>query len=279
MTDKALVPKAGEELGVKLFLAGDFSSLSDGEKAKVMLALCETYGLNPLTRPFMILRQNVRGPQGWDVKETLYATKAVTDQLRMQHRLSDTIAELRVEDGLIWAKARIVDAEGRVTEDVGIVPVPSGERVSAEDRANAIMKAVTKAKRRATLAHVGLSMLDETEVETIPNASVVEPPPVSVEGPKAAPPAPTTREPDPADFETAPPLEDDLADVEFGSKEELVEFLRDAFKSGIIPPARKNALVQRLRDLGAEGSTMSGLIESAWDLDPSVRRGSWWLEA
>jgi len=271
MTDKALVPKGGEELGVKLFLAGDFSSLNDGEKAKVMLALCETYGLNPLTRPFMILRQNVRGPQGWDTKETLYATKAVTDQLRMQHRLSDTIAELRIDEGLIWAKARIVDAEGRITEDVGIVPVPSGERVSAEDRANAIMKAVTKAKRRATLAHVGLSMLDETEVETIPNASVVEPPPVAVEAPKAAPPAPAD--------ELPPPLEDDLGEVEFGTKEELVDFLRDAFKSGIIPPAQKQALVQRLRDLGAEGSTMSGLIESAWELDPSVRRGSWWLEA
>src|SRR6202008_2665643 len=35
---------------------------------------------------------------------------------------------------------------------------------------NALMKASTKAKRRATLSICGLGMLDETELETIPTA-------------------------------------------------------------------------------------------------------------
>ena len=39
---------------------------------------------------------------------------------------------------------------------------------------NALMKAVTKAKRRVTLSICGLGMLDETEVETIPNVGVIE---------------------------------------------------------------------------------------------------------
>jgi hypothetical protein len=42
-------------------------------------------------------------------------------------------------------------------------------------RANTIMKAVTKAKRRVTLSISGLGFLDETEVETIPGAKKAEP--------------------------------------------------------------------------------------------------------
>jgi hypothetical protein len=41
------------------------------------------------------------------------------------------------------------------------------------DFGNALMKAVTKAKRRLTLSLVGLGWLDETEVETIPGAKPV----------------------------------------------------------------------------------------------------------
>ena len=40
--------------------------------------------------------------------------------------------------------------------------------LSGEKLANAIMKATTKAIRRTVLAHCGLGMLDETELETIP---------------------------------------------------------------------------------------------------------------
>jgi hypothetical protein len=40
--------------------------------------------------------------------------------------------------------------------------------------ANALMKAETKSKRRVTLSICGLGMLDETEVDTIPDARKVE---------------------------------------------------------------------------------------------------------
>jgi hypothetical protein len=39
--------------------------------------------------------------------------------------------------------------------------------------ANCYLKAITKAKRRVTLSLLGLGMLDETEVETIPDAEIV----------------------------------------------------------------------------------------------------------
>ncbi len=47
------------------------------------------------------------------------------------------------------------------------------EGLKGEARANAIMKCVTKAKRRVTLSICGLGMLDETEVDSIPTAQKV----------------------------------------------------------------------------------------------------------
>lgn len=61
--------------------------------------------------------------------------------------------------------------ERRADEDFGVVTLPD----KGDARANAIMKAITKAKRRATLSLCGLGMLDETEIETIP-ASAKQPP-------------------------------------------------------------------------------------------------------
>jgi len=46
--------------------------------------------------------------------------------------------------------------------------------LNAEDRANAIMKAETKAKRRVTLSICGLGFLDESEIENIPGAKMIE---------------------------------------------------------------------------------------------------------
>ena len=65
--------------------------------------------------------------------------------------------------------------------------------------ANGLMKAETKAKRRVTLSLCGLGMLDDSEVETIPNAQRVP----------AALPAPATNghaDPVPAD-------EDEITDL------------------------------------------------------------------
>jgi hypothetical protein len=42
------------------------------------------------------------------------------------------------------------------------------------DFGNALMKAVTKAKRRLTLSICGLGMLDETEISSIPDATPVQ---------------------------------------------------------------------------------------------------------
>jgi hypothetical protein len=57
---------------------------------------------------------------------------------------------------------------------MGTVPIRG---LTGDNLANAMLKALTKAKRRLTLSLCGLGMLDELEVETIPNAipSYVDP--------------------------------------------------------------------------------------------------------
>ena len=62
------------------------------------------------------------------------------------------------------------EANGRIDEATGAVSL---ELLKGENRANAIMKAETKAKRRVTLSFAGLGMLDETEIESIPGAQKV----------------------------------------------------------------------------------------------------------
>ncbi len=69
---------------------------------------------------------------------------------------------------IVTSKASLPD--GRCTESIGAVNIAG---LKGEAYANAIMKAETKAKRRATLDLLGLGVLDESEAESIPNATTV----------------------------------------------------------------------------------------------------------
>ena len=62
---------------------------------------------------------------------------------------------------------RATAKDGRQTDEIGAVPIKG---LQGENLANALMKAVTKAKRRAILSVCGLGLLDETEVDSIPGA-------------------------------------------------------------------------------------------------------------
>ncbi len=102
----------------------------------------------------------------------LYATRAATDQLRRIHGISAEIVSQSQVGDLYIVHVRVRDREGRTDEDLGIVPLTDahGRPLQGDALANAVLKAITKAKRRATLSLCGLGMLDETEVETLPEA-------------------------------------------------------------------------------------------------------------
>ena len=142
-----------------VLISGDLSKLSPTDRMDYYQAVCASLGLNPLTKPFDYIQLNG--------KLQLYALKAATDQLREKHNISIVITNKEMVDNIYVVTAMATMPDGRTDTDDGAVAVAG---LQGEAHANALMKTVTKAKRRVTLSISGLGMLDESEAETIPGA-------------------------------------------------------------------------------------------------------------
>lgn len=143
-------------------IVGDLSKLTPEQRVNHYLAVCKSTGLNPLTKPFDYI--NLSG------KLVLYAKKDCTDQLRKSNKVSITKLERETINGVYVVTAYAEDNQGRTDSSIGAVNI---ENLKGDALANAMMKAETKAKRRVTLSICGLGWLDETEIETIPDAKPV----------------------------------------------------------------------------------------------------------
>ena len=137
----------------------DPRAMTAEERAGYVATLCKALRLNPLTRPAQFI--NLSG------KEVLYLTRTATDQLAAMHSLNrKTIDGPRVVD-VCGTKVGLCTVE---------VSLPSGRSetatatLPAADFVNLYMKLETKAKRRGTLSILGLGVLGEDEIETIPDA-------------------------------------------------------------------------------------------------------------
>ena len=146
----------------QVIIGGDLAELNQGERLKYVTALCDSMGLNPLTKPFEFLKLQGR--------TVLYARKDCADQLRKIHGVSIRVVDKEDADGLYIVTVQAKDKHGRADEDMGAVTIAG---LRGEAKANAIAKAMTKAKRRVTLSICGLGLLDETEVADIPGAQPV----------------------------------------------------------------------------------------------------------
>jgi hypothetical protein len=159
-------------------LKGNLAALQPQQKVEYYAKVCESLGLNPLTKPFEYITLNG--------KEVLYATKACTEQLRTLKKVSLKIVDKQNIEGVYIVTAEAKDADGREDSATGAVSI---QGLKGDALANAFMKAETKAKRRVTLSICGLGILDESELETIPEsakkiASVTEIKPVAQIKPK-----------------------------------------------------------------------------------------------
>jgi len=143
----------------QVVVGGDLSKLSAKDRLNYYEAICKSVGLNPLTRPFSYLTLSGR--------LVLYANRDATDQLRKINGVSIEKLERETVEGVYTVTAYARDASGRVDSAIGAVPI---ENLKGEAKANAMMKAETKGKRRVTLSICGLGMLDETETGSIPDA-------------------------------------------------------------------------------------------------------------
>jgi hypothetical protein len=171
----------------KVLVEGRLEHLTPKERLLYYKSLCETLGLNPLTRPFEYLLL--------DGKLTLYARRDATDQLRRLHQVSITIVSRERLDDIYVVTARATTPDGRTDEAIGAVSLLKKEMVwdpeqfnpktgkkgmyvwsgkmiplVADELANTIMRAETKAKRRVALSIVGLGIFDEIEIDDLPEA-------------------------------------------------------------------------------------------------------------
>ena len=153
--------QAGEmdDILSNIVLKGDISQLKSTEKVQYYNSICQRVGIDPMLQPFQLLKL-----QG---KEVMYATKSATEQLRMIHGISVTAVTTQHIGDCFIVQVTVQNAKGRVDFGTGAVHING---LKGDQLANALMKAETKAKRRATLSICGLGMLDETEIETIPEA-------------------------------------------------------------------------------------------------------------
>ena len=140
---------------------GDLSKLNPSQRLDYYRQVCQSMGLNPLSRPLDYI--NLNG------KLTLYAKKDATDQLRKLNGVSIDDIDIQESTNGFRVKVKGHDREGRSDVEIGCV-AKTDMRGNIQ---NAEMKAVTKAKRRLTLSLCGLGWLDESEVETIPDARPV----------------------------------------------------------------------------------------------------------
>lgn len=162
----------------------DLGKMTYPQREAYYINLCNQLGLTWVTRPFEWL--NLSG------KLVLYAKKDCTDQLRKIHKVSLSVGEPKVdhERQVVTVRATAKLPDGRSDEDYGSSSVQKAEGIPRKadqdhpsdwkeylplkgaDYENAVLRAVTKAKRRVTLSICGLGFLDEAELDTVASKPV-----------------------------------------------------------------------------------------------------------
>src|SRR5438105_14671537 len=111
MGSQAIMPSA--QAVEMALIEGDLSQLSSEQRLSYMKQVCESVGLNPLTKPFEYVRLNN--------KLVLYARKDATDQLRRVHKVSIVIVNRERVDDAYTVTARATMPDGRCDESTGVV--------------------------------------------------------------------------------------------------------------------------------------------------------------
>jgi hypothetical protein len=152
------------EMAEKIVLHGDIGWMNGEQQTQYVLYLCQTYGLDPLTKPLDIIKFP-------NARVQVYATKRCSEQLSRKHGISITGLSQQITADTVITTATVLSGNGRTDADIGAVSI-SG--LKGDALTNAIMKSATKAKRRAVLSICGMGMLDESEIETIPGVVKIE---------------------------------------------------------------------------------------------------------
>lgn len=130
---------------------------------------CDRLGLDPYSFPMDYLETR-------DGRLVLYPNQKATDQLRKHRGLSVKVVSRELTEDLAIVVAECIDRQGRTTQAIGTAELTDkfGKPLTGQLKAQAVMKADTRARRRATLAACGLDSEDEGRLF---DAQVYDPPP------------------------------------------------------------------------------------------------------
>jgi len=227
-----------------LIVNGDLSRLKADQRLTYYNHVCNTLGLNPSTKPLEFITLNG--------KMVLYALKEASAQLARRDQVSVEVKAINkiIDESVLEVICRASTPDGRITDEVGAVAF--GAKLVGEAAANARMRAITKAKRRAVLSHCGLGMLDESELETIPATAmkrgpVEKPAPMQLAEPLSVPGQPMTT----LDVQTIPfePTEDEKIQTN-------VEIANKLLKEAEIAKQKKAAVAEKM-DFYAKPETVN----------------------
>lgn len=157
---------------------GDVGRLTEIERKLVYNELCKAYKLDPLSFPL----DYVKSKQGLKI----YLNAVGAAQLRDRYQISTHIKSREfLED--IWVVVVVASRGDRSEEATGAVSIfDKYGNSTPEDKVNALKKAETQAKRRATLAICGFGWSEE-ERGTILKAEFHDPPQDVIYQPTVAP--------------------------------------------------------------------------------------------
>lgn len=157
-----LAPSQVAKMLEQVIIRGNLNVLSPADKVRYYQQVCAVVGIPVELRPFEYIA--MKG------KEVLYVLRSCTEWLRDTRGIACRLVKRgETTDGLYEVVVEVEDRTGRKDFASGLISLKG---LTGEDRANAIMKAETKAKRRATLSISGLGMLDESEIDHPGRSSV-----------------------------------------------------------------------------------------------------------
>lgn len=111
------------------------------------------------------------------VKEFPYASRQTTVELGRLHKISVLTTDRIIQPDMAIYTARAKDIDtGREVDATGACALTKkdGSPLDALSRANKIMHADTKSKRRATLEICGLAFMDDSELDTVDGATEIK---------------------------------------------------------------------------------------------------------
>jgi hypothetical protein len=159
---QAIVTKnLDETLLAKIVQSGNLAYLSESDRLVYYFSYCRQLKLNPLSRPFDYISEG----EGDKLKISLYPNTIAASQLRDSRNVSTRIVREEILlDGEVYSvlvEARMGDRTEEATGKVGVKLDEYNKPLSGEAKAKLMKKAESQARRRATLAIVGLDAMGD----------------------------------------------------------------------------------------------------------------------